>query len=329
MKVLIFSHESDLDGLYSAAIGLIRYPQAMTIFLGYGADNMSKMGNFIYSATHYSNDRGIIIVADLGLNDELVEQCMQILSDAVASGWKIMWVDHHPWSEAAVRAAGQFAELVLDASGKKCASDLMYERLLQGNELAAQLASMAHTMDFFTKDQYLTPITELIRYYQTFPDFYNRMLELAHKSANGILWDVGMQADYASYSKLRDEAKDQVLSTMQVKPAGQYNVAYVQSSPYLNSSLFSEEVFAKTGADLVMFYSPKGKVSIRRNNDSISCRDIAASLPEGGGHAYAAGAVFKSEPSDPALVIAELEAAVLSAISLSSQQGGVSNTLKE
>jgi hypothetical protein len=204
----------------------------------------------------------------------------------------------------------------------------MYERLLQGNELASRLASMAHTMDFFTKDQYLTPITELIRYYQTFPDFYSRMLELAHKSANGILWDVGMQADYASYSKLRDEAKEQVLSSMQVRPAGQYRVAYVQSSPYLNSSLFSEEVFANTGADLVMFYSPKGKVSIRRNNDSISCRDVASRLPEGGGHAYAAGAVFKSDPSDAAAVIAELEAAVLSA-TLSSQQAAASNTLKE
>ncbi len=54
MKVIIFSHESDLDGLYSAAIGLMRYPQAMTVFLGYGAENFSKLGNFIYSATRYS-----------------------------------------------------------------------------------------------------------------------------------------------------------------------------------------------------------------------------------------------------------------------------------
>ena len=320
MKTLIFSHESDLDGLYSAAIGLIRYPQAITVFLGYGAENLNKMGSFIYSATHYSKERGIIIVADLGLNDDLIESCVEILSGAVASGWKIMWVDHHPWSEQAKSAAGQFAELVLDSSGKKCASELVCERLLPGNELAEQLASMAHTMDFFTKDQYLTPITELIRYYQTFPDFYDRMLELAHKSAAGVLWDAQMQMEYANYSKLRDEAKDQVFSNTQVRPAGQYKVAYVQSSPYLNSSLFSEEVFARTGADLVMFYSPKGKVSIRRNNDSLSCRDIASKLPEGGGHAYAAGATFASDPSNVTSVIAELEAAVLSSLSPPTRQ---------
>jgi nanoRNase/pAp phosphatase (c-di-AMP/oligoRNAs hydrolase) len=60
----------------------------------------------------------------------------------------------------------------------------------------------------------------------------------------------------------------------------------------------------------MMLYSTKGKVSIRRNNDAISCRSIAANLAEGGGHDYAAGATFKSDPSDTAAVIMELQAAV-------------------
>ncbi len=89
----------------------------------------------------------------------------------------------------------------------------------------------------------------------------------------------------------------------------------MQSSPYLQNSLFSEEVFTKTNADLVMLYSTKGKVSIRRNNDAISCGDVAANLQQGGGHAYAAGATFKSDPSDTSAVISELEAAVIKAVS--------------
>ena len=310
MKVMIFSHESDLDGLYSATIGLLRYPQAKAIFLGYGVENFQKLGNFIYSATQYSPERGLIIIADLGLNDDLIETCRQMFSDAVRNGWKIMWIDHHPWSQQAINAIKPFVEIVLDVSGSKCAADLMYETLLPGNTLAGKLAGMAHTMDFFTKDQYLTPISELIRYYQTFPDFYDRLSELARKSAKGLLWDVEMQSDYNNYVRLRDEAKAEVLATMQVRATGRFKIAFVQSSPYLQSSLFSEEVFAKTNTDLVMFYSAKGKVSIRRNNESISCRDIAANLPEGGGHAYAAGATFKSDPADISAVISELEAAV-------------------
>jgi oligoribonuclease NrnB/cAMP/cGMP phosphodiesterase (DHH superfamily) len=190
----------------------------------------------------------------------------------------------------------------------------MFEKLVPGNLLAEKLAGMAHTSDFFTKDQYLTPISELIRYYQAFPDFYDRMQELARKSAKGILWDVEMQSDYDRYSRLRDEAKAQVFATTVVRKIGNFSVAYVQSSPYIQNSLFSEEVFEKTGTDLVMFYSSKGKVSIRRNNDAISCREVALNLPEGGGHDYAAGAVFKSDPGDIAMVIAELEAAVAKAL---------------
>lgn len=314
MKVMIFSHESDLDGLYSAAIGLMRYPQAMTVFLGYGIDNFNKLGNFIHSATRYSSSSkevgGKIIIADLGLNDELIETCRKIFSDASSNAWKIMWVDHHPWSDQAIEAVKPFVEIVLDASGRKCAAELMYETILPGNKVAEKLASMAHTMDFFTNNQYLTPISELIRYYQTFPDFYYRLSDLASKSSKGILWDIEMQNDYNDYVRLREEAKEQVFASIQIREAGRFKIAYIQSSPYLQNSLFSQEVFSKTNTDLVMLYSTKGKVSIRRNNDAISCRSIAANLPEGGGHDYAAGATFKSDPSDTAAVISELQVAV-------------------
>jgi oligoribonuclease NrnB/cAMP/cGMP phosphodiesterase (DHH superfamily) len=314
MKVFVFSHESDLDGLYSAAIGLIRYPQATTVFLGYGVENFNKMGSFLYSATRYSKERGLVIIADLGLNDDIIDTCKQIFSEALSNGWRVIWIDHHPWSQQALDSIKPFAEIVLDTSGNRCAADLMYEKLLPGHELASKLASMAHTMDFFTKDQYLTPISELMRYYQTFPDFYDRLSTLARKSAQAILWDVEMQTDYNHYVGLRNEAKVQVFATMQVRSVGNFKVAYVQSSPYLQTSLFSEEVFVKTNADLAMFYSSKGKVSIRRNNDAISCRDIAENLPEGGGHAYAAGATFRSEPSDMKAVVLELETAVSRAL---------------
>jgi oligoribonuclease NrnB/cAMP/cGMP phosphodiesterase (DHH superfamily) len=290
----------------------------MTVFLGYGIDNFNKLGNFIQSATRYSSSpkevRGKIIIADLGLNDELIETCRKIFADAASNAWKIMWVDHHPWSDRAIEAVRPFVEIVLDASGRKCAAELMYETLLPGNIVAEKLASMAHTMDFLTNNQYLTPISELIRYYQTFPDFYYRLSNLASKSSKGILWDIEMQNDYNDYVRLREEAKEQVFASMQIREAGRFKVAYIQSSPYLQSSLFSQEVFSKANTDLVMLYSTKGKVSIRRNNDAISCRSIAANLPEGGGHDYAAGATFNSDPSDTAAVISELQVAVTKAL---------------
>jgi uncharacterized protein len=314
MRVIIFSHESDVDGLFSAAIGLIRYPQARTIFLGYGIENFNKMGDFVYSAVSPNKEGGIFIISDLGLNDNLIDLCKNIFSNAKKNGWQTIWVDHHLWSQKAIDTLKPYVELVINSSDQKCAADLMYETFLPGNNTAAKLSSIAHTVDFFTKDQYLTPISELIRYYHNFSNFYDRLSNLAQKSATGILWDVEMQDQYNKYVRLRDDAKQQVLSTMRIKQLKDLKVAFVQSSPFIQTSLFSEEVFQKTQADLAMFYSSEGKVSIRRNNEKIACSDISANLYEGGGHKFAAGAILRSNPTDVEAVIHELEVAILDAI---------------
>jgi uncharacterized protein len=313
MKVIIFSHESDLDGLFSAAIILIRYPQARIVFLNYGAESFMKMRSFIESATRSSKEQGIIIISDLGLNSDtsLIDTCRETFSMAKKNNWNIVWIDHHPWPEVAIESIEPFVDVVLDSTGTKCAAELIYEKFLSGNVLAEKLASLAHTMDYFTNDQYLTPTSELIRYYHNFPDRYHRLINLAKKSSQGILWDIEMQADYSEYVQLRDEAKERVLSTMRIREIHKIKVAFVQTSPFIQNSLFSEEVFKKTGVDLAMFYSTDGRVSIRRNSNKISCNDIAANLPEGGGHVFAAGATFRSNPGDIDSIISELESAVL------------------
>ncbi|HXX98958.1 MAG TPA: DHH family phosphoesterase, partial [Candidatus Bathyarchaeia archaeon] len=147
MKVIIFSHESDLDGLFSAAIILIRYPQARIVFLNYGAESFMKMRGFIESATRSSKEQGIIIVSDLGLNSDtsLIDTCRETFSMAKKNNWNIVWIDHHPWPEVAIESIEPFVDLVLDSTGTKCAAELIYEKFLSGNLLAETLASLAHT----------------------------------------------------------------------------------------------------------------------------------------------------------------------------------------
>ena len=145
------------------AIGLIRFPQARTIFLGYGIENFTKLANFIDSVMTLSPEPGIVIISDLGLSDDerVIDICNRTFAKTKASKWQVRWVDHHPWSKKALESLKPFIDIVLDESGKKCAADLMYETFLRGNEIAATLARLAHTMDFFTNDQYLTPTSDL------------------------------------------------------------------------------------------------------------------------------------------------------------------------
>ena len=84
-------------------------------------------------------------------------------------------------------------------------------------------------------------------------------------------------------------------------------MAVVPVSSYIQTSLFSEELFQKTAVDVAFFFNKEGKVSIRRNNPIIECNNIANELIEGGGHEYAAGGKMKSDSGQIDEVLKEIE----------------------
>src|SRR6187431_1458718 len=265
MRVTLFSHESDVDGIFSSAIGLIRYPQARTFFLDYSKESFMKIINQIFFSLE-SQEKNIFIVSDLGFNDNLLSIFKSAFLSCKKTENQVIWVDHHPWSKNTINEVNPFIELILDNSGNKCASELMYERFLFENGYAKHLAKLAHTIDFFTKDRYITPLPEIIRYYLNFNDSYERLGKLAYKISNGILWDIELSEHYRIYESLRDSDKRQVLNDLKIKKIDDLNVVFVRSSPYIQTSLFSEEVFNLTNADVAIFYGKNGKISIRRNN---------------------------------------------------------------
>jgi oligoribonuclease NrnB/cAMP/cGMP phosphodiesterase (DHH superfamily) len=310
MRVILFSHESDVDGIFSTAIGLIRYPQARTFFLDYSKESFMKIINQFFFSNE-SQEKNLYIISDLGFNDSLLSIFISALNNFNKIKNEIIWVDHHPWSKNTIDEINSFVELILDDSGKKCATELMYERFLLDNDYAKHLANLAHSTDFFIKDQYITPLPEIIRYYLTFNDSYERLSKLANKISKGILWDIQLSEDYKKYEFLRDNDKKQVSKELKIKKIDDLNVVFVRSTPYLQTSLFSEEIFNKTNADLAIFYGKNGKISIRRNNDKIDCNAIALKLIDGGGHKFAAGGTIRSDPNNVEDIISEIEETIL------------------
>jgi uncharacterized protein len=310
MRVILFSHESDVDGIFSTSIGLIRYPQARTFFLDYSKESFMKIINQIFFSNE-SQQKAIFIISDLGFNDSLLNIFKNTLINCNKIKNEIIWVDHHPWSKNTIEEISPFIELTLDDTGKKCASELMYERFLLDNTYARHLASLAHTTDFFLKDQYLTPLPELIRYYLTFNDSYERLAKLARKISQGILWDIEMSEDFKKYEFLRDIDKNKVLKEIKMRRIDNLNVVFVRTTPYIQTSLFSEEIFKRTNADLAIFYSKNGKISIRRNNDKIDCNAIALKLIDGGGHKFAAGGTLHNNSNNIEDIMSEIEETIL------------------
>jgi uncharacterized protein len=310
LNSIIVSHESDVDGVFSASIALIRYPQSKLIFSSYGKDNFLRISDLIYKEVVASQGNGLVIFTDLGLNDESISSISDIFSFLKSNSWSVLWIDHHPWSKSALNLFhnDKALQLILDRGGNKCASELIYEHLLYGNNRAKQLASIAHTSDYLLKDQDIPPLPELIVYYRTLSNFYSKLTLLAKRISDGVLWDTEMQADYNAYVSLRNEAKLRSLKMLRTqKLSSGLNMAVVPVSSYIQTSLFSEEIFQKTAADIVFFFNKEAKVSIRRNNPIIECNKIANGLIEGGGHEYAAGGKMKSDPGQMDEVIKELQ----------------------
>lgn len=319
MKTIFVTHESDVDGIFSAALGLMRFPLSKVLFTTYGKENFQNVFNIIYKEVISTKDIGQIIIADLGLSENNLDLIKELLNFLKSNQWSLIWIDHHPWTDEAIKMIKEEKEfrLILDNSGSLCASELVYKEFLVDNFIAEKLANIAHTTDFLLDDQQIPPLPELIIFYKTMPHFYQKISDMTKKISHGILWDTEMQYEYNNYCKIRDLEKERTLNDIKVVESGKGNkitMAIVPLSPYLQVSIFSQEVFDKTNADVVFFFDKSGKVSIRRNNNKIKCNDIAKCLSEGGGHVYAAGGKLKSDPQDIHQVILELKNALLNCL---------------
>jgi oligoribonuclease NrnB/cAMP/cGMP phosphodiesterase (DHH superfamily) len=311
MRVIICTHEADIDGMYSASVALMRYPRAKVSFYNYGLDNFKKM--FDYLKYESKTKDGLAIISDLGINDDNVSNlCVESIQYLKKRQWAVIWVDHHPWHRKSLISIRKLVKLFHDSSGKKCATELMYEKLMYKNKNAEQLKSIAHSSDFMSNiKNHDSRLSELIHFYKNSANSKQNLESLVQKASKGILWDSDMQKDYTKFIKISDFQKKESLKTLTIKKILSLNVAFAFTYPYVQTSLFSHELFSNMKVDLAMLFNRRGKVSIRRDTNRISCNKIASYLVEGGGHDFASGGKLLSNPRDINACIKEMEEAII------------------
>jgi uncharacterized protein len=315
MRVIICSHEADIDGIYSASVALMKFPKANLSFYNYGLDNFKKMFDYIKNESKKSTT-GLVVISDLGINDEKVSAlCVDSIQYLKRRQWSVIWVDHHPWQKKSLMSIRKVCKLFHNSSGKKCATEIMYEKLRYKNKIAEQLKLIAHSSDFMTDiKSHDSRVSELILFYRNSVNSRQKLEFLAQKASCGILWDSDMQKDYLKFLKAADFQKRESLKTLTIRKILSFEVAFVFTYPFVQASLFSHELFSNLKIDLVMLINQQGNVSIRRNSDRLSCSKIAAYLVEGGGHEFASGGMLKSNPKDLTACIKEMEEAVLNSL---------------
>ena len=311
MRVIICTHEADIDGMYSASVALMRFPRSKVSFYNYGRDNFKKM--FDYLKYESKTKDGLAIISDLGINDDNVSDlCVESIQYLKKRHWSVIWVDHHPWHRKSLMSIRKLVKLFHDSSGKKCATELMYEEFMYKNKNAEQLKSIAHSSDFMSNvKNHDFRLSELIHFYKNSANSKQSLESLVQKASKGILWDSDMQKDYTKFIKISDFQKKESLKTLTIKKILSLKVAFAFTYPYVQTSLFSHELFSNPKIDLAMLFNRRGKVSIRRNTDRISCNKIASYLVEGGGHDFASGGKLQSNPRDIKACIKEMEEAII------------------
>ena len=310
MRVIICSHEADIDGMYSASVALIKYPSAHVSFYNYGLDYFKKMFDYLKDEAKKAVG-GLVIISDLGINDDSVSQlCIDTIRYLKTRRWSIFWVDHHPWHRQSLESIRKLIKLYHDPTGKKCATEIMYERLMNKSKIAKQLKLIAHISDFMTDvKNHDSRVSELIHFYRSSRS-RQKLESLVRKASIGVLWDHEMQLDYVKFAKLSDFQKSKSLNTLVIKKVNSFDVAFVFTYPLVQASLFANEIFSKMKIDLVMLFNKEGKVSIRRNTKKISCNKVASFLVEGGGHEFASGGRLENDPRNPNACIKEMQMAI-------------------
>lgn len=315
MRVIICSHEADIDGMYSASVALIKYPGARISFYNYGFENFRKLFDYVKNESNKSK-KGLVIISDLGINDVQVSAlAIDSIQYLKQRQWSLIWIDHHPWQKKSRDSLKKICTLYHDSSGRKCATEIMYEKLMRKNKIAEQLKLTAHSSDFMIDvKNHDSRVSELIHFYRNSASSRQKLEFLVQKASKGILWDSEMQKDYLRFIKVAELHKRKSLETLTVRKILSFNVIFVFTYPFVQSSLFANEVFSNLSADLVMLFNKHGKVSIRRNTDRISCSKIASLLIEGGGHEFASGGMLNSNPKDFSSCISEMEQAVIKSL---------------
>ena len=90
ISTIVCSHESDLDGIFSASIASIKFPEADISFYNYGRSNFEKMFEHIMLNAKKEESTGKIIISDLGINPDVEDLSISAIREFSRMGWKVI-----------------------------------------------------------------------------------------------------------------------------------------------------------------------------------------------------------------------------------------------
>jgi oligoribonuclease NrnB/cAMP/cGMP phosphodiesterase (DHH superfamily) len=310
------SHDKDVDGLASAAI-VWRYAKSKG--LDYSV-TLTDYGAFdpVFSSIALRRDT-LIVVSDLGVDDTTLDVVITNLKRAITQGCKIVWLDHHQWSENAIKAILALPNKpVLRINHDFCAAEIVQRILMPRDEICMELARIAHDTDFNLREidgaTALTDAVSVIRFgaidrrEDVSDALYPVLTKLAEHGLSGVWNDSSKKFVDSLLNKQVDHYRKEKKKKMRKSLAGHCDstihdrlVRVVEipsgvTSTDMGTFAAKEENLQVDGeslkvADLLFMLSQGGMLGIRRGHDTVLC-NIVAKYFNGGGHPFAAGGEY-------------------------------------
>lgn len=285
----IVSHEEDLDGLGSAAIGVRLLRTRCFILAGYGRDSWLRA---VKELSRRCGREGLeILFADLNPSPRMLEALRSSLGACRSP--KIRWVDHHVWAgEAEAIAKEMGVELHVERS--RTASENLAILLGAGEDAVAMaLVELSRDTDYGIFSHPLSdPLTTLIRFalYREGDRAYLRRLVI--KFSRGVLWDHEASSRWRRASEEASEALSEALASYRRARIGGRDAVVVLADPILSS----RKILGRLGEsyEIAFVAYRNGSMTIARGSPEINCAEVARRLG-GGGHPHIAGAEVGAE----------------------------------
>lgn len=301
MGLYNITHAVDIDGMSSAAF-LVRYrgmPLENIIFSNYNESRFARMERTV---SELRPSGSLIVLSDLNVNAPMLHRYVKMLSHLRRMGNKIVWLDHHPWGDAPVKAISPLCDLIVEGENReRCGAELVYKFLCERDRFGDRLADFAHTADFARPFKSMAQGRRIIRFSQVIK-YFNVLGQDRGDSMLRRVVSCLATGDYSSkfialaqgrYNGIMTRKTQELLGSTRMFRAGGISVA-VGFSSKISGSMGCSAMMEKFRPDMALYvdYDPLEFSGNIRSTEGVDCSILARKLG-GGGHPHAAGFSIK------------------------------------
>ena len=287
MKVKIFSHKSDPDGIGSVIVVSLAYQNTSFEVFPNNRELDERLVEFLSDKEYLNYDK--IYIADLCPNNALLKQMASLTSNP------FVVYDHHLTSS---KETESYSFVHIEASNGQCATSLLYDDLKGtfDNETLNTLVYLTRMHDtWLWKEENLTKSLDLesIYHYLGAYGYYYYFREKCLKNDN-FFFNKEEERWLIYQNKEEQEKIKDILTRLVVKQVDGVTFASVYG-PYLLRNLVADSLRDREdNVDILIYLTPDNETISFRSISGVPVNDLAEELG-GGGHAKSASTYLTKE----------------------------------